>query len=189
MLGQTNNVIINSGAKAQTTDSRHPLSSLAFEKKEKVMKTGLKRYLAQNIGEYLTDEQMESFVGLLETVRKRPVTEPFSEKYCRCISESSELRNRFIPAKTMRKDELSILFYNLAPYALLSRREASIMAKCAFPNFFASPATINSTFTKYLLASMTCTGKKITLAITNIADHSPEYLEWLLINLGRSPDQ
>ena len=161
-----------------------PFSDITFKQKEELMRTGLRRYLQQTVREYLSEEEIQKLIAMLERIRN--CRGAFSEGLCAKVSGASELRNRYIHAKLLRKDELSILFYNLSPYALLTRRDAAVLAKCAFPNFFASVATINSTFTKYLSASITDSGKKITLAISNISDHSTEYLEWLLISLARN---
>ncbi len=114
----------------------------------------------------------------------RPREGKFPFNSCKVISNKGTLVSRFIPRKTLRKDELAILLYNVSPYALLNRREASMMAKALFPAFFSSSATIYSTFTKYLNSPVTDTGNNLYLSITNLPFHSTTKLEDELIKLG-----
>jgi hypothetical protein len=120
-------------------------------------------------------------------MRNRPADVDYSDELCCMISGDAEMRNRFIPHKLLRKDEGSVLFYNLAPYALLGRKQTASFAKRAFPNFFASVSTINSTFTKFSKIPGSVIESRTDLAIKPLADHSVHGVETFLYNLGMTP--
>lgn len=159
-------------------------SSIRFEEREDYMFRGLIIYLHESIGEYLTSEQIGFFAESLRRLRNRPANVEYSDELCCKISDESEIRNRFIPRKLLRKDEGSVLFYNLAPYALLGRKHAASFAKASFPDFFASVATINSTFTKFCKTPGSEIDRVSDLSIKPFAEHSINAVESYLWNLG-----
>lgn len=174
--------------KAQINDEHTDLCNspamYSFHEREKIMLRGLRRYLKNVIGEYLDNEEQERIVKMLTNFRFRPSDVVFSKNLCICVSAKEYIPNRYIPMKKLRKDEVAILMYNLSPYALLSRNHTAIMAKYAFPNFFATVGTINSTFTKYLNSSVTNSGRPLSLVISNLPHHSTAELEMMFYNLG-----
>lgn len=161
-------------------DSIKPV--LPFLERENLMTKGLFRYLDCVVGEYLTEEQIKTMVKMFQNLRYRPADVNFSVDYCEVVSDDKNIRNRFIPRKTMRKDHLAVLLYNLSPYALLSRQSTAVMAKYAFPNFFSNVSTINATFTKFV--NIAADTSYTQVLITNFPMHNTEDLENLLINLG-----
>lgn len=148
------------------------------------MYRGLLIYLNEAIGEYLTTEQIGLLAESLRRLRNRPADVEYSDTLCSKVSDDSEIRNRYIPRKLLRKDEGSVLFYNLAPYALLGRKQTASFAKNAFPNFFASVATINSTFTKFCKIPGSMIDRVSDLSIKPLAEHSIYAVESYLWNLG-----
>lgn len=159
-------------------------SSIRFEEREDYMFRGLIIYLHESIGEYLTTEQIALLAESLRRLRNRPAAVEFSEDLCSKVSDDSEIRNRFIPRKLLRKDEGSVLFYNLAPYALLGRKQTAAFAKASFPNFFASASTINSTFTKFSKTPGSEIDRISNLSIKPFAERSVNAVETYLYNLG-----
>lgn len=155
-----------------------------FPVREATLQNGLKIYLRCTVGEYFTEEQIQRLCDTLRALRFRPVDVSFPWNLCKVVSRRGVMANRFIPRKNLRKDELAILLYNIAPYALLNRKETALMAKATFPEFFSSTATIYSTFTKYLNAPVTDRGNDIYFTITNLPYHSTVKLEDELIRLS-----
>lgn len=157
---------------------------LPFREREELIVRGLNSYLSGIAGEYFTDDQITGLVEVLKGFRYRSKEIDYSEELCRTISMDEVIRNRFLPHKTLRKDELAILFYNLSPYALVSRNNMAKVAKSCFPNFFASVATINSTFTKYQFRQETRKGREVCLTISNLAERTTSDVESFLFELG-----
>lgn len=160
-----------------------PERPIPFIERERLMSLGLMVYVDNMVGEYLDRKQLSSFVDMLKNFRFRPADVIFSRSLCVLISAEKNIRNRYIPRKCLQKNELAILFYNLAPYALLSRQSAAAMAKESFPNFFGTIGTINSTFTKYQPVGANQSPQP-ALAITNLPIHSTSELEQLLLRMG-----
>ena len=159
-------------------------AAMSFQEKEDCIFRGLLKYIGDSLGEYLSVDQIVSLAKALRRLRNRPAEIEFSEDLCSLISDDVELRNRYIPRKVLRRDECSVLFYNLAPYALLGRRHASIFAKKSFPNFFASAATISSTFTKFSRIPGSEIQTISPLSITPFPEHTTNAVELILFNLG-----
>lgn len=159
-------------------------TSLSFHEKEECIYHGLLVYLRESLGEYLSGEQIGLLAESLRRLRNRPADVEYSDDLCSVVSEETELRNTYIPRKLLRKDEGSVLFYNLAPYALIGRKQTACFAKRSFPNFFASTATINSTFTKFSKIPGSEIDKMTDLSIKPFAEHSINGVETYLYNLG-----
>lgn len=165
--------------------SKYMLSLETFPVRETTLQNGLRIYLRCTVGEYFTDEQIQRLCDTLRALRMRPTDiSSFPRNLCKVVSNKGEIKSRFIQRKSLRKDELAILLYNIAPYALLNRKETALMAKSTFPAFFASTGTIYSTFTKYLNAPVTERGNDIYFTITNLPYHSTVKLEEDLIKLS-----
>lgn len=162
-------------------------ASKSFVHKEGCIYRGLLIYLGETVGEYLSGEQIGLLADSFRRLRNRPADVEYSDDLCCMISGESEIRNRFIPHKMLRKDEGSVLFYNLAPYALIGRKQTARFAKRAFPNFFASTSTINSTFTKFSRIPGSVIESRTDLSIKPLADHSIHGVEEFLYNLGINP--
>ena len=79
-------------------------------------------YISGCLGEYLTVQQLEGLAVTLRSLRNRQADVSFDESLCQCITDERDVRHLYIPRKTLRRDEAALLLYNLAPYALLSRR-------------------------------------------------------------------
>lgn len=158
--------------------------SIRFKDREDCMYRGLLIYLHESVGEYLTADQISLLAESLRRLRNRPADVEYSDELCCKVSDDSEIRNRYIPRKLLRKDEGSVLFYNLAPYALLGRKHAASFAKASFPDFFASVATINSTFTKFCKTPGSEIDRVSDLSIKPFAEHSINAVESYLWNLG-----
>lgn len=159
-------------------------TSLSFHEKEEFIYRGLLVYLNESLGEYLSGEQIGLLAESLRRLRNRPADVEYSDDLCSVVSEETELRNTYIPRKLLRKDEGSVLFYNLAPYALIGRKQTACFAKRSFPNFFASTATINSTFTKFSKIPGSEIDKMTDLSIKPFTEHSINGVETFLYNLG-----
>lgn len=157
---------------------------LPFQEKEDCLFRGVLTYLRDAIGEYLSDEQITMLAESLRRLRNRPADVEFSDELCTMVTDESEIRNRYIPRKLLRKDEGSVLFYNLAPYALLGRKQAARLAKLSFPNFFASEATINSTFTKFTKIPGSEIDCSCELSVKPFMRHSVHEVETILFNIG-----
>lgn len=158
--------------------------SMPFHQKEECLFRGLLAYLGDTIGEYLTEEQINMLAESFRNLRNRPADVEYSDELCALVSEQSEIRNRYIPRKVLRKDEGSVLFYNLAPYALMGRKQTARFAKRTFPNFFASAATINSTFTKFSKIPGSSVDKVAQLSIPPFTEHTTHAVETILYNYG-----
>lgn len=91
-------------------------TSISFEERESKMFEGLLIYLRNSIGDYLPQEKIVSFALSLKNLRNRPADMGFSNELCEVLSMESKLSNRYIPRKSLRKDEAALLIYNLAPY-------------------------------------------------------------------------
>lgn len=150
---------------------------------ERYIFIGLQRYVDNMVGEYLTEQQMSILCESLRKLRYRTDDNSMFDGGCAVVYEGKCIKNRFIPRKELRKDEMAILLYNIAPYALLSRIQTARFAKCSFPNFFASVATINSTFTKHMYPEGSISAHSIPLQITNFRTHSPKEVENVLMGL------
>ena len=169
------------------TQNINPASADApksFLEREDFMYRGLLIYLDETVGEYLSREQIGMLAESFRRLRTRPADVDYSDELCCMISDDAEIRNRFIPHKLLRKDEGSVLFYNLAPYALIGRKQTACFAKRAFPNFFASVSTINSTFTKFSKIPGSVIESRTDLSIKPLTDHSVHGVETFLYNLG-----
>ena len=160
-----------------------------FKERERLILCGLKRYLTNVAGEYFTEEEINRFLKMLQNFRHRPENLSFSKNLCLCVSSSDVLKNRFIPRKRMRKDELAALIYSVAPYALLTRRQAAAMAKCAFPNFLASVGTINSTFTRSTDSGQLLTVRPMSMVASSLPNMTTDELEKMLYNYGKQIEQ
>lgn len=168
-------------------DPSIPLAD-AFLNKEDLIARGLYIYLVNVAGEYFDEEQINSLIILMRHLRSRSEKEEFVDSSCEPISEDQTIRNRFLPHKMLRKDELAILFYNLAPYALVSRMNMARVAKACFPNFFASTSTINSTFTKYQYKQETRKGREVALTIQNLSERNIADIDGFLLDLALTQD-
>ena len=157
--------------------------SIHFKNREDCMYRGLLVYLNESVGEYLTADQIGLLAESLRRLRNRPANVEYSDELCCKVSDESEIRNRYIPRKLLRKDEGSVLFYNLAPYALRGRKHTAYFAKASFPNFFASVSTINSTFTKFSRTPGSEIDRISDLSIKPFAERSINGVETYLYNL------
>ena len=160
-------------------------TSLTFHEREQVIYRGLIRYVTGCLGEYLTAAQIESVAITLRALRNRQADVAFDENLCCCVTNEREVRHQYIPRKTLRRDEAALLLYNLAPYALLNRKETAQLAKCLFPNFFGAVATINTMFTKLYSVDGTVSETPKTLAIEVMPDHSTYTIEKVFYELGK----
>ena len=157
---------------------------MSFDEKESLIANGLGIYLSNTVGEYFTSAQLDNMASVFQGFRCRAEDVDFSEDLCTEISSEQVLRNRFLPHKTLRKDELAILFYNLVPYSLVSRVCMAKIAKSCFPNFFASVATINSTFTKYQVRQETRKGREVSLTVSNLLERTTSDIESYFLELA-----
>ena len=164
------------------------LMPISFAEREKYIKRGVLVYLNSLLGEYLSDDQITSLTEMLHDIRVRPAEVEFDSSLCRIISLESEIHNRYIPRKLLRKDEAAVILYNLAPYAMINRTQTATMAKLCFPNFFASAATINSTFTKFQNTHRILDESHLSLTIEGLFVRTTEELEVLLIELALRQD-
>ena len=82
-----------------------------FEEKEAIIYSGLLVYLTSQLGEYLTEQQIELMAQVLKKFRTRPADVEFNDSYCKVITNDPDVRNMMIPRKKLRKDEGAILFY------------------------------------------------------------------------------
>ena len=120
--------------------------SIRFKDREDCMYRGLLVYLHESVGEYLTADQIRLLAESLRRLRNRPADVEYSDELCCKVSDESEIRNRYIPRKLLRKDEGSVLFYNLAPYALLGRKQAASFAKTSFSSSLRTGRKLSALF-------------------------------------------
>lgn len=174
---------------SQNISSDERLVLISFEERERIILCGLKGYLTNVAGEYFTEDEITRFIQMLHNLRHRPERLSFSKDLCICVTASDALKNRYIPRKRMRKDELAALVYSVAPYALLTRRQAAAMAKCAFPNFLGSVGTINSTFTKFNLSADNFASRPMSLVASSLPNMTTDELEKMLYDYGKKIEQ
>jgi len=167
-----------------TVPDQGPARHLSFPVRETTILSGIRIYIRCVVGEYFTSDEIDRFCENLLVMRKRPAEGSFPYHLVKVVTRKGEIRSRFIPRKALRKDELAILIYNLAPYSFLNRKESALFAKYSFPSFFSKPSTIYGTFTKYLGAPMTDRGNELYLSITNFPFHSNVKLEEEMIRLA-----
>ena len=155
-----------------------------FEEKESIIYSGLLVYLTSQLGEYLTEQQIELMAQVLKKFRTRPADVEFNDSYCKVITNDPDVRNMMIPRKKLRKDEGAILFYNVSPYALLTRNQTARLAKKLMPRFFATEKTINSSFTRYVNISESSIARQSGITIENLPHHTTSHVEKVFFELG-----
>ena len=159
--------------------------SMSFEELEQTMFDGLLIFLKKTVGPYLEDEQVTSLAEMFRRFRNRSTEVSYSEDLCEVISDKHVLANRYIPRKLLRKDELAILLYNISPYALLNRKQTAMCLKSAFPHFFSSAVTINSTFTKFSAPPGTAYREIPGFPFPIFPEHSVNYVETFLLEIAK----
>lgn len=97
---------------------------------------GFRAYVRQCFEEYLSPAELELLVNMLVAIRDRDPDEKLTEKALRQICVDDILRSRHMASRTLRKYNLYAFAYNLTGYLNISRREAAMMLKTAFPNVF-----------------------------------------------------
>lgn len=157
---------------------------VSFLEREKLIQRGLKSYLFALVGDFFSESELDAIISTLHDLRTRPADVAFSSKLCHVVTEANEIRNRYIPRRFLRKEELAVLLYSLSPYALLNRQQTAAMAKCMFPNFFATTMTINSLLTKLLNRRVENNDGQLALTIDHLTVHSMSELEVLLIEFA-----
>lgn len=159
------------------------------EHREQTIFGGLLCYLKSAFGEYLTSEQILNMATSLRKVRNREFDSSIEKLTLSPVTDAHRLGSFVTPCKCMRKDELALMIYNLAPYALLNRKEAAFIAKAMFPNLFASVATINSTFTKYYSVDGGVVDVPQSFSVITLPDHTTETIEHVCYELGKQFNQ
>lgn len=159
--------------------------SLSFEEEEHLMYEGLKVFMLKTAGQYLTDEETLNLSEMLRRFRTRPADISYSSDICQVISDKNIFFHRNIPRKIMRKDEFSMLLYSISPYALLNRKQTAMMVKDAFPNFFSSVSTINSTFTKFSPPPGSSMGTMSSFGFPAFPQHTVRCVESFLMEIGK----
>lgn len=119
-----------------------------FALKESQLHAGLIVFLTYSLAQYLTPEQIASIADSLRKTRCRNASQQIEELGILPVSTSREIRHMQLPVKQIRRDELAYVIYKLAPYAVMTRKEAAVFSKLLFPEFFGSVATINTLFTR-----------------------------------------
>ena len=157
---------------------------VSFFERERLIQKGLKSYLFCLVGDFFSETELDAMIATLHDLRTRPADVAFSCKLCHVVTEANEVRNRYIPRRFLRKEELAVLLYSLSPYALLNRQQTAAMAKCMFPNFFATTMTINSLLTKLLNRRVENNDGQLSLTIDHLTVHSSLELEVLLIEFA-----
>ena len=152
----------------------------SFTNRELTLQTGLKLYLDRAFSEYLDVDQRESLKQQLVNLRNRSATDVVAEMNILPVASTRDIRNIFLPSKTLRRDELALAIYSLAPYSLLSRKEAAQFAKLVFPEFFGSVETINTLFSKLYGMS----GYVPSIPLELMPDRTPSAVEEMLYNLA-----
>ena len=157
-----------------------------FEEREALIFAGLKVYITGCLGEYLDEDQVNMLAEMLRKFRNRPAEVEFADNYCQPLTRDRSIRHKFIPRKTLRKDECAIFFYNVGPYALLNRNQTARFAKKLMPNFFSSELTINCSFTRHANLSTSELAKVSGLTIENLPSHTTAHVERTFFTLGLS---
>lgn len=159
------------------------------EHREQTIFGGLLCYLRSAFSEYLTSVQILNMATSLRQVRNREFASSVEKLIIAPVTDADRLGSFVTPCKAMRKDELALILYNLAPYALLNRKETAFLAKAMFPNLFASIATINSTFTKYYSPDGAALDMPHSFSVVVMPDHTAETLEHVFYELGKQFSQ
>lgn len=154
------------------------------KEREDLIFAGLKLYIKSCLGDYLDTKQQDTMANILRKLRTRAADEEFNDSFCCVISEDTVLRNIQVPRRLLRKDECAIFFYNVGPYAMITRNQTARLAKLLLPNFFASEITINSSFTRHTNLSMTHIARISGLSITNLPSHTAAHVERTFFELG-----
>lgn len=154
------------------------------KEREDLTFAGLKIYTQSCLGDYLDSKQLELLTEILRKFRSRPAEVDFCDEYCVPVSLESTLRNIQVPRKTLRKDECSIYFYNVAPYSMLTRKQTARLAKKLFPKFLASENAIDSYFTRHTNLSSKDESYLSDLSIINLPKHTTIHVENLFFELG-----
>ena len=82
-----------------------------FEEKEAIIYSGLLVYLTSQLGEYLTEQQIELMAQVLKKFRTRPADVEFNDSYCKVITNDPEinrLRSRAQELLRQRDERLSL---------------------------------------------------------------------------------
>ena len=164
-------------------------ASMTFHEREQIIFRGLVRYVTGCLGEFLTASQIEDLAVTLRTLRNRQADVDFDESLCRCITDEREVRHLYIPRKSLRRDEAALLLHNIAPYALLNRKETAQLAKCLFPNFFGAIPTIYALFTKMYNADGSVTEAPRSLAIEVMPDRTTYTVERVFYEMGLAENE
>ena len=154
------------------------------KEREELIYAGLKIYIKSCLGDYLNSKQVDTIADILRKLRTRPADVDFDDSFCKVISEESTLRNIQLPRRLLRKDEAAIFFYNVGPYAMITRNQTARLAKKLLPNFFASELTINSSFTRHTNLSTKDLARISGLSITNLPAHTTAHVERTFFDLG-----
>lgn len=157
--------------------------------RENIIFSGVVRYIRTCINEYLPDESIIHLAQSLRIVRKSSAPLTLTNIGLTPVTEADSLNCLQVSRKVMRNDELALLLYNLAPYALMKRKEIAEFAKMMFPNIFSSAATIYSTFTKFYAADGTVLPVPDTFSVIVMPDHSPATIENVCFELGSIVNQ
>lgn len=161
------------------------INQMDFAYREEVIFSGLKCYMKSLLGEYLDESDLQHLADALRTLRNRPYGASVDDLGLEPVTEALRIGSLIIPSKSVRKDELALVFYNLAPYAVLTRRETAQFAKAMFPNLFASVSTICSTLTKFYAADGSLSEIPQSFSVVVLPDHTPETMENICYELGK----
>ena len=97
---------------------------------------GVRAYVRQCFGEYLSPAELEIFTDMLIDIRERDPEVRLTERSLRQISVVEVLRSRHMATRTLRKYNLYSFAFNMTGFLSITRREAAMILKTAFPNVF-----------------------------------------------------
>lgn len=96
---------------------------------------GLMRYIRSSLGEYLTDSEMHKMCRMLCRIRERASDIAVAE-IAISIRSDEHLSSRDAERKILRKYNLYAFVHNMCGYLHVTRKEAAIILKEAFPGIF-----------------------------------------------------
>lgn len=95
----------------------------------------LMKYIRSSLGEYLTDSEMQKMCRMLCRIRERAADIAVAELTV-SIRSDEQLSSRDAERKTLRKYNLYAFVHNMCGYLHVTRKEAAVILKAAFPGIF-----------------------------------------------------
>lgn len=96
---------------------------------------GLLNYISGSLGEYLTEAEIQKMYRILCRIRGRAGDMSVAE-IAVCIKSDECLSAHYAERKTLKKYNLYAFVHNMCGYLHITRKEAAVLLKAAFPGIF-----------------------------------------------------